>query len=103
MSTEVGGIRLRGRPSRASQTFIGIDVRRFMPLEEFTARIAKLVEMMKDAPPAKGYDEVLVAGDPEWRAEAERRRGGVPVERSTWEEISALAQRLGVPVPPTIE
>jgi LDH2 family malate/lactate/ureidoglycolate dehydrogenase len=103
MSTDVGGIRLRGRPSRASQTFIGIDVRRFMPLEEFTARIEKLVGMMKDAPPAKGYEEVLVAGDPEWRAEADRRRDGVPVERSTWEEISATALRLGVSVPPTIE
>lgn len=103
ISTEVGGIRLRGRPSRASQAFIGIDVRRFMPLEEFSARVERLVGLMKSTPPAKGYDEVLVAGDPEWRAEAERRRCGLPVERSTWEEISELAGQLGVPVPPTLE
>jgi len=39
MSTEIGGIRFRGRTVRVSQTFIAIDVARFMPLEEFTARV----------------------------------------------------------------
>lgn len=103
MSTEVGGIRLRGRPSLASQTFIGIDVRRFLPVEEFRARVEKLVGMMKNTPPARGYDEVLVAGDPEWRAEAVRRREGVPVDRHTWDDLAATAARLGVPLPPTLE
>ena len=34
MSTEVGGIRVAGKPSRTSQMFLAIDVARFMPLEE---------------------------------------------------------------------
>ncbi len=103
MSTEVGGIRLRNRPARTSQSFIGIDVRRFMPLEEFTARVEKLVAVMKSAEPAKGYDEILVAGDPEWQMEAERRANGLPVTRSTWEDINKVAARLGVAAPATLE
>ena len=103
MSTAVGGIRLRNRPSRASQSFIAIDIRRFMPLEEFTARMEKLVSTMKSATPAKGYDEVLVAGDPEWRMEAERRRNGIPLPRSTWEDIHHVAEHLGVAAPATLE
>jgi LDH2 family malate/lactate/ureidoglycolate dehydrogenase len=64
-----------GRPSRTSHTFLAIDIARFMPVEEFTARMEKLVARIKSTPVAQGYDGVLVAGDPEWRTElCERRR-----------------------------
>ncbi|HZT32830.1 MAG TPA: Ldh family oxidoreductase [Bryobacteraceae bacterium] len=96
---EVGGIRKRGRPLRVSQMFLAIDVARFLPVEEFAARVGHLVAIMKSTPPAPGYDEVLVAGDPEWRAEAERRREGIPVGDGTWEMLLAAAGRLGVPAP----
>jgi len=45
-----------------SQAYIAIDVARFMPVEEFTARVERLVTLIKTTPPAPGYDEVL------WRA-----------------------------------
>src|SRR5712692_1396552 len=72
MSTELGGIRIQGQPMRTSQFFLAIDVARFMPLDEFHRRMQSLVAMVKSSPPAKGYDEVLVAGEPEWRAEEAR-------------------------------
>src|SRR5262249_27694430 len=59
MSTELGGIRIRGKPMRASQMFLGIDVSRFLPLAEFKARMDRLTNLVKSTPPAKGYDEVL--------------------------------------------
>jgi len=52
MSNEVGGIRFRGKLVRTSQMFLAIDVARFMPLEEFTARMESLVALVKSAPPA---------------------------------------------------
>jgi hydroxycarboxylate dehydrogenase B len=52
-----------------------------------------------NSPPAAGFDEVLIAGEPEWRAEELRRREGIPVARGIWEELSQLAARLGVAVP----
>ena len=99
MSTEVGGIRHRGKPVRVSQSFIAVDIARFMPVEEFRARAERLVAMVKSAPPAPGYTEVLVAGDPEWRTEAERRRAGIPVGEGTWKALVAAAGRLGITVP----
>ncbi len=99
MLTDLGGIGIPGRPLRANQLFMAIDVARFLPLDEFQRRMERLVTEIKSAEPAFGYTEVLVAGDPEWRKEAERLRTGIPVPREVWRRISAWAERLGVPVP----
>src|SRR6185295_6814123 len=61
MSSELGGIRIRGRKFRVNQSFLAIEIERFMPVAEFTARVEKLVGMIKSATPAAGYNEVLVA------------------------------------------
>ncbi len=100
MSVDVGGIRIQGKPTRISQTFVAIDAGRFMPAEEFAQRITWLVNTVKSAAPAKGYHEVMVAGDPEWRAEAERRQKGIPLGDGTWRCLAETAARLGVePLP----
>lgn len=99
MANEVGGIRFRGKTVRVSQMFMAIDVARFLPVEEFTARVAQLVNIMKTTPTAPGYDEVLVAGDPEWRMEAERLRNGIPIEQGNWDMLCKAAARVGVESP----
>lgn len=98
-ANEIGGIRFRGRTVRVSQTYIAIDIARFMPLEEFTARMEDLVALVKSTRPAPGYDEVMVAGDPEWRTEAERLKDGVPIAEGNWETLLKTAARVNVPVP----
>jgi LDH2 family malate/lactate/ureidoglycolate dehydrogenase len=99
MRDQVGGIRVAGQPSRASQFFLAIDVERFMPVAEFTARLEALVRFVKSSAPAPGYEEVLVAGDPEWRMEEERLRSGIPLGQGTWDALAELARRLAVAVP----
>lgn len=96
MSTELGGIRIRGRAMRVSQMFLGIDISRFLTLDEFARRMDRLIALVKSTPPAKGYEEVLVAGEPEWRMEAERRANGIPLEQGTWKSLTDTASRLGV-------
>jgi LDH2 family malate/lactate/ureidoglycolate dehydrogenase len=99
MANELGAIRYRGRPVRNSQMFMAIDVARFMPVEEFTARVTRLVELVKSTAPAPGYDEVMVAGDPEWRTEAERREKGIPIADGNWETLCKAAARVNVAAP----
>jgi LDH2 family malate/lactate/ureidoglycolate dehydrogenase len=99
MANEIGGIRYRGKTVRVSQTFIAIDIARFLPVGEFTARMEKLVGIMKATPTAPGYDEVLVAGDPEWRMEAERLRDGIPVAQGNWDMLCKAAASVGVAAP----
>jgi LDH2 family malate/lactate/ureidoglycolate dehydrogenase len=99
MSTELGGIRFRGKQVRVSQMFLAIDIARFLPVAEFRARMDRLIRIMKTTPPAHGYSEVLVAGDPEWRMEQERLKSGVPVGHGTWHALCEAADRLGVAAP----
>jgi len=96
MANEVGGIRFRGKTVRVSQMYMAIDIGRFMPLGEFTARVEQLVALMKSTSPAPGYDEVMVAGDPEWRMEAERRKTGIPIADGNWDALIKAAGRVGV-------
>lgn len=99
MSTELGGIKVRDKPMRASQCFLALDVSRIMALEQFQERMEKLVGLVKSSAPAKGFDEVLVAGEPEWRNEAQRRAEGIPISQGTWEGLTAIAARYNVAVP----
>jgi LDH2 family malate/lactate/ureidoglycolate dehydrogenase len=99
MFGEIGGIRYRGKKLRTSQMFLAIDVARFMPVAEFTARVEKLVAIVKSTPAAPGYDEVLVAGDPEWRTEAERRQNGIPIAQGNWDTLCQAAARVNVEPP----
>jgi LDH2 family malate/lactate/ureidoglycolate dehydrogenase len=100
--TEVGGIRNTTIDMRASHLFLAIDVERFMPMGDFTARMARLRDTLKSSPPAVGFEEVLVAGEPEWRAEAARRRDGIPVARGIWDQLSKLAASLNVAIPASL-
>ena len=80
--------------------YMAIDVARFMPVAEFTARVEQLVQLMKSTPAAPGFDEVMVAGDPEWRMEAERRSSGIPIAAGNWDALLKAAARVGVPALP---
>jgi len=99
MSTDLGGIRFRGKQVRVSQMFLAIDIACFLPVDEFRARMDRLIRLMKTTPPASGYSEVLVAGDPERRMEEERLRSGVPVGHGTWKALCEAGDRLGVAAP----
>lgn len=99
MSTELGGIRIQGQPMKTSQLFLGIDVARFMPLDEFEQRMQLLVNMAKSSRPAKGFDDVLVAGEPEWRIMEERRRDGIPLSDGVWQNLAQAAEKLHVAAP----
>lgn len=52
----------------------------FMSKEDFRGRMEDLTERMKAQPLAKGFEEILMVGEPEQRSEAERRARGVPVQ-----------------------
>ena len=94
MSTQLGGLRVRGKRFRASQTFIAIDVLRMQP--EFRKRADWLIEQVKSAAPASGYEEVLVANEPELRMERLRRAEGIPIADGTYEALRKQAALVGV-------
>jgi len=93
--------RTGGRPPRVMDVghFLGaIRVDRFRPLRDFAAGMDDMLAALKASPPAEGQSRVLVAGDPEWEAEAERRRLGIPLDPKVGETIRKLAAEYGAPV-----
>jgi LDH2 family malate/lactate/ureidoglycolate dehydrogenase len=99
MMTGVGGLRVKNRPMRVSHFFLAIDAARFLPMDEFQARMQQMRDTVKGSRPAAGFSEVLIAGDPEWRSEEQRRRDGIPVSRGIWQQLTQLAEGLNVAVP----
>jgi LDH2 family malate/lactate/ureidoglycolate dehydrogenase len=102
MGTDVGGIHIVERPMSTSQTFLAIDVGRFLPEGEFDSRMQKLVREVKSAHSASGFEEVLVAGEPEWRSEERRMRDGIPIDGVVWEKLKEIALKLEVSPPKEI-
>jgi LDH2 family malate/lactate/ureidoglycolate dehydrogenase len=78
---------------------LAIDPERTVGRDRFAAALDGLLGELRAIPPAPGFDEVLVAGDPEDRARAERERAGVPIEPGLWRSLRALSGELGVAVP----
>jgi len=100
MSQEVAIFRNASEPLKVSHTFLAIDPARFLGAGQFEPRMDRLQGMLKSSAPAPGFDEVLLAGEPEWRTEEKRRRDGIPVPVGLWEVLTAVAQKHGVVPPP---
>ena len=55
------------------------------------------MDYLRSSPPAEGFDEVLIPGEPEFRKYEERIRTGIPLpEKTTWAEICMIAREFGV-------
>jgi uncharacterized oxidoreductase len=73
-----------------------IDPARFAAAERIEREVASAVEFIKASPPADPELPVLVAGEPELAARAERSKAGIPIEIATWEELRAAASSVGI-------
>lgn len=71
--------------------FIAIDPGYFGDVEDFKERVDRMIEEIKDLPPAYGVEEVLLPGEIEFRMEETRKRDGIPLEP----EVEDMLQRLG--------
>jgi uncharacterized oxidoreductase len=89
------------RPKRGGNGpfVLALDIARFRPIEEFVAAVEEQADRVNASAPAEGFDRVLMPGEPELEQRARRAAEGIPVPERTWEELAALAARLGVAVP----
>jgi uncharacterized oxidoreductase len=68
----------------------------FRPTEAFLADAAALCDRAAAVPPAAGFEQVLLPGEPEHRTAARRRAEGVPMDDATWAQLVQAAAELGV-------
>jgi len=75
---------------------LAIDVEKFLPAAAYLDQVEAFSGKIHAAPPAPGFDEVVMPGEPEWRSRQRRTQEGVPVDTATYQAISDLAAELGV-------
>ena len=68
----------------------------FMDPEEFGRRVDEWVRTFRATRPAPGTPGVVIPGDPEREAEAERRVGGVPLSPAVVADLRDIAERTGI-------
>ena len=88
----------RGGPTMRRQgvTLIVFRADLFLALDDYASRADELERKTREIPPAPGFTEVLVPGDPERRTRATRERDGIPIEEDVWHSIVECASSLGV-------
>jgi LDH2 family malate/lactate/ureidoglycolate dehydrogenase len=77
--------------------FIALDVTRFLPLDEFRARVDRLVADVHASELAPGTDRVYVPGEIEAHRRESRLRDGIPLPTALVEELDSMAASLDVP------
>jgi len=76
--------------------FIAIDIAKFQDPQVFKKRLRSLVDELRAQQPAKSFERVLVAGDPEKIAFAVREKDGIPLTDKDVENFAGVAKKLGV-------
>ncbi len=99
MAAAVGGGQGAFQPAKGgvlnSMLATVIDLSKLGDPAAIATDIEAVKSYVKSARPAPGFDEVLTPGEPEKRA-AVRRAEGIDVDETTWRDIRAAAETLGI-------
>ncbi len=89
-----------GMPGEGIGHFLGaMRVDAFRPAGEFKENMDRWIKRFRSAKVAPGHEKVLIPGDPEREAEADRKVNGVPLIYSVVEDMKQLGEKLGVEPP----
>lgn len=97
-----GGVRDQNkdfdRPQNVGHFFVVLKPDLFVSKQELTERMDRLAANVRGNPPASGFKEVLMPGDPEARMEAHRKVHGIPYGAAEIADVQKEAA--GVKLPP---
>ncbi len=96
---ETVGKPAKGRRHRQNGLALALDVSRYCDPAAFGREVDRLIAALKALPHDAGV-EILVPGERGARVFEQRSRDGIPVPRSTRDELNAVAERLGAPLLP---
>jgi len=93
-----GADRYPGVTSRSGIFIFAVNAAVFRPLADYEKALAKTLGRIKAVPPAPGFEEVLLPGEPEARARARREHDGILIPEDTWQAVCKVGADLGVNV-----
>jgi L-2-hydroxycarboxylate dehydrogenase (NAD+) len=68
----------------------------FRKAEDFKLHMDQWIQRFRNAKTVEGQDKVLIPGDPEREAEADRMQNGIPLLNAVTEDLKDLGERFGV-------
>jgi LDH2 family malate/lactate/ureidoglycolate dehydrogenase len=80
-----------------------IHVGAFREEDDYYRDISDLIKKIKESAPSKGFEVVLLPGEPETASRVRRLKEGIPVEPTTWKEFEGVAAKLSVKLPRFLE
>lgn len=74
-----------------------IDTEQLGTLPHFAHEASAYIEWLRQSPVAPGEPGILLAGEPERAARQRAQAEGIPIDTTTWNEILAAGEKLGLP------
>jgi LDH2 family malate/lactate/ureidoglycolate dehydrogenase len=87
----------RGDPDEIGHFLMALDPKAFRDEGEFERDLDDVIDVLHSATPTDAGEPVLVAGEPETFARAERAREGIPIPDALAAKIRAICERAGAP------
>lgn len=91
-----------GRRHRQNGFVMAIDLAQFGDPENFRREVDRLVAALKSLPVDPEAGEILMPGERGRRTLEQRSRDGIPIPSAVCDELQTLANRLGVPMFPSM-
>ena len=89
----------RGPNLVQGQWFAAWRIDLFCDPDEFKSNMKQMTDAIRDVPPVDEVERVIIPGDPEVMARADRSANGVPLDDETIEQLIALGEQRGVAFP----
>jgi len=74
-----------------------IDIEHYQPLDEFKARMDRMVDSIKSSKRRDGVAEIFIPGELEYRRRQDYLKNGIPLDAPTRDSLKKDAQESGVP------
>jgi LDH2 family malate/lactate/ureidoglycolate dehydrogenase len=58
--------------------------------------LSKSIGKIKAIPPAKGFSQVMLPGEPEYQTKLSREKDGIEIPADTWESVRKAALTIGL-------
>jgi len=76
--------------------FLVINIRNFIPLDRFKEITGNIMRELRNSKKAPGKEEIYTAGEKEHNNEKERRKNGIPINKSLQKDIKIMQKELGL-------
>jgi uncharacterized oxidoreductase len=89
---------ISGESGNNGTLFLAFNIESFVPAAQFLEQTNALCQQIKASPPAEGFSEIMIPGEPERRERERRLDAGIAIPDQTWREIEGLARELNVAI-----